>query len=314
MEIQMRPITGFLLAAFILPSPAMASSKTQLPDELVLSGDNIVSVVIEGKPFRLEVRPEAAEAPMLNPDVAQQLKLKPGMIGFFGLIGPEKVSGVSAVLKIDYGEGDKKQRIFWANRASSTIADGTISPASLPYKRVKFVISPTTPDEIAYRLPLDNFGFLGRLGVGTTVKAADQKIQFQFSLERDETLVSAPTGNWLAENFGGKLTGAPKSTLIYYGIERPTRSMLLSTRLAVGEWSLDTVDVRVSDYGDASSIAEETAVASDSEEIIVTGKRDKDVDLRIVAGRKFLSSCSSLLYDFAKRDVTASCNPMGAER
>jgi hypothetical protein len=303
----MRVLLFSFLVGAVLPSSLAAASKVQLPEELVLSGENIVSVVIEGKPFRLEVRPEAAEAPMLNPDVAQQLKLKPGMIGFSALIGPEKVSGVSAVLKIDYGEGEQKQRIFWASRASSTVADGTISPASLPYKRVKFVLSPLVVGEIAYRLPLDNFGFLGRLGVGTTVKAADQKIQFQFSLERDETLVSAPTGNWLAENFGGKLAGTAKSTLIYYGIERPTRSMLLSTPLAVGEWSLDKVDVRVSDYGDASKIAEETAAASDGEEIIVTGKRNKDVDLRIVAGRKFLSTCSSLLYDFDRREVTASC-------
>ncbi len=310
----MRRVSGFMLAVFILPSPVMASSKTQLPDELVLSGDNIVSVVIEGKPFRLEVRPEAAEAPMLNPDAAALLQLKPGMFGFSALIGPEKVSGVSAVLKIDYGEGEKKQRIFWANRASSTTADGTISPASLPYKRVKFMLSQAALGEIAYRLPLDNFGFLGRFGMGTTVKAADEKIQFQFSLERDETLVSAPTGNWLAENFGGKLTGAAKSTLIYYGIERPTRSMLLSTPLAVGEFSLNKIDVRVSDYGDATTIADATTAAPDSQEIIVIGKRDKDVDLRIVAGRKFLSSCSSLLYDFGKRDVTASCDPLGAER
>ena len=303
----MRSLLLILIGSFFLSPPVAANSKTTLPDELVLSGDNVIAVEINGQPFQMEVRPEAAEAPMLNPEVAQALQLKPGMFGFVTLVGPEKVSGVSAVHKVDYGAGEQKQRIFWASRASSTVANGTISPASLPYKRVKFLLGQATAQEIIYRLPMDNFGFLGRYGMGTTVKAADQKIMFQFSLERPETLVSAPTGNWLAENFGGTLSGPPKSTLIYYGIERPTRSMVLATEIPVGDFRLSNVDVRVTDYGNASGIAEQGIQADDTQEIIVTGKRDKDIDLRIVAGRGFLSGCSSLLYDLEKREIAVSC-------
>jgi hypothetical protein len=314
-EIGMRQYLGFAVSALaLLPLSVPAAAKPKLPDELVLSNNRIVTVEIEGTPVRLEVRPEAAEAPMLNPDIAEALKLKPGMLGFGVAVGPERVSGASAVLKVDYGEGRKNQRIFWANKASSTIADGTISPASLPYKRVKFMLDAEKPGETAYEMDLDNFGFLGRIGVGTTVKAAEKKIQLQFSLQRDETLVSAPTGNWLAETFDGKFTGPAKSTLIYFGIERPTREMSLSTPIEFNKLSLAMVDVRVSDYGDANGIAERAATEADNDEIIVTGRRDKDIDLRIVAGRKFLSGCSSLLYDFDKRKVTASCTRDPANR
>jgi hypothetical protein len=300
-----------LIAVVALAAPAMADKKAALPDELVLSGDNIIDVQIEGRPFRLQVRPEGAVAPMLNPEAAVALQLKPGMFGFRSAVGPEMVEGASAVHKIDYGEGEQKQRIFWASRASSTVADGTTSPASLPYKRVKFLLAEPTAVEVVHKLQLDNFGFLGRVGVGTTVKVGDEKIQLRFSLIRDETLVSAPTGNWLAENRGGKLSGTAKSTLIYYGIQRPTRAMILADPLQVGDFALPKVDVRVSDYGDATGIAEQSAEAEDSEEIIVTGKREKDIDLIVTAGRGFLAGCSSLTFDFERRELVLSCAVRG---
>lgn len=178
----MQDYTAFLIYFVAGSVPAMAAEKAKLPDELVLSGDNIISVEIEGQPFKLEVRPEFAEAPMLNPSVKEALQLKPGMIGFRSTIGTETVSGASAVHKVNYGGGDKKQRIFWSDRASSSVADGTISPASLPYKRVKFVLAEAVAGQTIRKLPLDNFGFLGRIGIGTTVAAGKEKIQFQFSL------------------------------------------------------------------------------------------------------------------------------------
>ena len=303
----MRMIAIAGLYAIVCSGQAMAKTKAVLPDEVVLSGSNIIEVTIEGEALRLEVRPEAADAPMLNPDVAVRLKLKPGMFGFRGGVGNIKVDGNSAVHKVDYGAGEKNQRIFWADRASSTVADGTISPASLPFKRVRFQLREPAAGETARQLPLDNFGFLGRGGVGTTLELDGEKISFQFSLQRDETLVSAPTGNFLSQKLDGKFTGQPKQTLIYYGIERPTREMTLAQPLAVGEAQLATVDVRYSDYGDASGIVAQDSPEADQEEIVVVGKKDKKVDLRIVAGRRFLQGCSSLLYDLEQRNLTLSC-------
>ena len=297
----------FLVLAMLATAPI--HSKPSLPDELVLSGDNLIDVVIEGKAFRLEVRPEAAEAPMLNPAVAAALQLKPGMFGFGARIGPELVSGASAVHRVDYGEGLQKQRIFWANRAASSVADGVISPASLPYKRVRFTLGTPALGEALRRLPLDNFGMLGRIGVGTTVELNARKAQIQFSLERDENLVSAPTGNWLAENRGGKLYGTPRSTVIVYGIERPTRAMALDEPFRVAGLAVSAVDVRVSDYGDATRIRDDSAAADTNEEIVVTGKKERKVDPQITVGRNFFKGCSSLLYDLDKREIAISCLP-----
>ncbi|MGQ3178981.1 MAG: hypothetical protein ACT6R2_02370 [Blastomonas fulva] len=304
----MRAIAVVAAASLACSVHAEAAPKAQLPEELVLTGDNLIDVTINGLPLRLEVRPEAADAPMLNPDVAARLQLKPGMFGFITVVGPERVSGDSAVHKVDYGVGPKNQRIFWADRASSTIADGTISPASLPYKRVRFQLAAAAASERTQQLPLDNFGFLGRGGIGTTFALEGEEVRFQFSLQRPETLASAPTGNWLARKREGRFTGQPRQTLIYFGIQRPTRAMTLSKPIPVGQTMLDTVDVRYSDYGDASGIAEQEATeGGDSDEIVVVAKKEKKVDLRIVAGRRFLQGCSSLLYDLQQRNLTLSC-------
>lgn len=303
----MRVACSFVILALAFSSPAIGKTRPSLPDELLLSGDNIITVTINGQPLRLEVRPEAAEAPTLNADVAAKLGLKPGMLAFRSLVGPEKVNGNSAVHRVDYGAGEKKQRIFWTDRQSSTIADGTISPASLPYRKVTFRLGAAGAAASDISLPLDNFGFLGRLGVGTTLDLGGEKVRFQFSLARDETLVSAPTGNWLAQNRGGKFTGQPRQTLIFYGIRRPTREMTLAQPIELGPRQLVTADVRYSDYGDASGIAAVAEAGADSDEIVVVGDKKKDVDLRIVAGRDFLKGCASLSYDMQKRTLGLRC-------
>lgn len=303
----MRISHGFVILAVALAAPALAKAPPALPDELVLSGDNIITVTINGQPLRLEVRPEAAEAPTLNADVAARLGLKPGMLAFRSMVGPERVNGNSSIHRVDYGAGEKKQRIFWTDRQSSTISDGTISPASLPYRRVTFRLREAGPGAREISLPLDNFGFLGRLGVGTTLNLDGEKVRFQFSLARDETLVSAPTGNWLAQYRGGKFTGQPRQTLIFYGIERPTREMTLAQPIALGPRQLLTADVRYSDYGDASGIAAADEARADSDEIVVVGDKKRDVDLRIVAGRAFLKGCASLTYDMQKRTLGLRC-------
>ena len=305
----MRTIMFFALSILAM-TPAHAKDP-RLPDELVLSGDNIIEVEIEGRPLRLEVRPDAAGAPTINPAIAQQLGFKPGMFGFVISMGPTKVMANSAVHKIGYGNKAEKQRILWATRNVSVIADGTVSPASLPYKRVIFQLNTASSGEGPYRYALDNFGFLGRVGIGTTVTAQDKKMQVIFSLIREQNMVSAPTGNWLAANYNGAFNGPATSTVIYYGVERPTRPMALGSPLAIGDLSMNNVSVRVSDYGDASGIAEQSVATvpagTDDQEIVVTGKNNKDIDLRVTVGRGVLNKCSALVYDLERREIRMSC-------
>jgi hypothetical protein len=304
-------VLGFLATVAFLSFPfstAIAAREPKLPDELVLSGRNIIDVELEGKPIKLEVRPDGAGIVTVNPAIAAEQQFKPGMFGVRVAVGKELVNGSTGVHKINFGIEPQKQRIMWTDHQASTIADGVISPASLPYKRVVFQLNAAVAGEKIYRFPLDNFGFLGRGGMGTTVKTLDEKIQVIFSLVRPENMVSAPSGNWFAENFAGAFAGAPKSTLVFYGIERPTRAMTLKQPFLISDLSVSEIAVRVSDYGDATGIADAAAAsAGDSEEIVVTGKRDKDVNLRLSVGRGVLGRCSTLTYDLDKREIRMSC-------
>lgn len=300
----------FILLTTLVATPIL-SKNSALPDELVLSGDNFIDVKIEGRALRLEVRPDAAGAPTINPAIAQELGFKPGMFGFVMSMGPTKVMANSAVHKISFGAKPEKQRILWATRNVSEIADGTVSPASLPYKRVIFQLNAASGGERPYRYALDNFGFFGRVGIGTTITAQDKKMQVIFSLIRNQNLVSAPTGNWLAANYKGAFDGPATSTVIYYGVERPTRPMALESPLAIGDLAMTNVSVRVSDYGDASGISGQSAAtnpaATDDQEIVVTGKNKKDIELRVTFGRAVLNQCSSLTYDLDNREIRMSC-------
>jgi hypothetical protein len=303
-----------LLAIFalaLLPFTTVIAAKEQrLPDELVLSGQNIIDVELEGRPIKLEVRPDGAGIVTVNPAIASDQQFKPGMFGVRVAVGKELVTGSTAVHRINFGVEPQKQRIMWTDHQSSAIADGVINPASLPYKRVVFQLNQPVAGEKIIRLPMDNFGFLGRGGMGTTVKTLDEKIQVIFSLVRNENMVSAPSGNWFAENFQGAFTGAPKSTLVFYGVERPTRAMTLKQPFLISDLSVSEIAVRVSDYGDANGIVDANAtpaLGGDSEEIVVTGKRDKDVDLRLSVGRGVLGKCSTLTYDLDKREIRMSC-------
>jgi hypothetical protein len=256
-------VLGFLATVAFLSFPfstTIAAKEPKLPDELVLSGQNIIDVELEGKPIKLEVRPDGAGIVTVNPAIAAEQQFKPGMFGVRVAVGKELVNGSTAVHRINFGVEPQKQRIMWTDHQSSTIADGVISPASLPYKRVVFQLNGAVAGEKIYRFPLDNFGFLGRGGIGTTVKTLDEKIQVIFSLVRPENMVSAPSGNWFAENFEGAFTGPPKSTLVFYGIERPTRAMTLKQPFLISELNVSEIAVRVSDYGDATVIVKKSSL------------------------------------------------------
>lgn len=87
-----------LCIALSLPT-GLYAAPAELPDELVLSGDNIINIEIEGRPLRLKVRPDAASAPTINPAIAQQLGFKPGMFSIIFAIGPTRITATPLSMK-----------------------------------------------------------------------------------------------------------------------------------------------------------------------------------------------------------------------
>jgi hypothetical protein len=66
------------LSALLLCLAPISGLAAQAPDELVLEGENIITVTIAGQPVRLEVSAESFGAPLLNPATVERLALRAG--------------------------------------------------------------------------------------------------------------------------------------------------------------------------------------------------------------------------------------------
>jgi hypothetical protein len=267
---------------------------------LELSGDYMIAVSINGQSFNMMIDPDIGSSRVLNSEAGKKLGLKGSMVGGRHMVGPVKLTANSNVLNYDFGDATDKNRTFWfTDRAASAKVDGLIAASALPYKVVRFKLKAAEQGETIYTLPLSDGGNNARLMVGGS------EIAVGFNLQRDATLVTASTGLLLAENFDGAFSGTAVATMIRFGVERPTRPMLLKQPLDIGGLPLTNVLVRVSDFGDATQIKD--ADSPDGDEIVVTGASKKKPRHQMALGRDFLARCSTLTFDYRVKQVQMSC-------
>ncbi|MBN8500336.1 MAG: hypothetical protein J0M19_04190, partial [Sphingomonadales bacterium] len=184
--------------------------------------------------------------------------------------------------------------------------DGIAGPNALPWSRLTFTTGSKAEGEQEIDLPLEVAGPFGWRGSITKLKLGDQEINVWFSLMLPQSLATAGLGAELARTNGGAMTGAAHSTVIRFGIERPVRTMHLSTPLLIGGRPLSELGVRMADFGDASGIPEAGA-KSDPDEIVVTAEKKGKRDYSLLLGRDFLTGCSSITYDFPAKLIRLSC-------
>jgi hypothetical protein len=266
-----------------------------------LTDDYTIAVTIDGQPFKLLVDPDIGSSRVLNSDTATKLGLKGSMIGGRHMVGPVKLTANSNALDYDFGDVKDKKRTFWlGDRPATDRAAGTISPAALPYTIVRFKLGEPIAGEKLYTLPLADGGH------NATLMVAGNAIAVGFNLLRNETLVTASTGVLVAENYQGSFTGGGVSTMIRFGVERPTRPLQLKQAMDIGGLPLDKISVRVSDFGDASQISDTANI--DQDEIIVTATSKKKPRYMMTLGRDFLSRCSALTFDSKAKQVQMRCS------
>ncbi len=286
----------------VIASLSLSSASTAKDSDraLVLPDDHIIAVTINGQSFKLLVDPDIGGSRVLNADAAIKLGLKGSMIGGRHMVGPVKLTANSNVLSYDFGDVIDKKRTFWlADGAATERAEGTIAPAALPYSVVRFQLSEAVAGEKIYTLPLADDGKNAVLMVG------ENSVAVGFNLFRNETLVTASTGVLMADTYQGAFDGDSVATMIRYGIERPTRPLKLKQAIDIGGLPLDQMLVRVSDFGDASQIADSADM--DQDEIVVTATAKKKPRYLMTLGRDFLSRCSALTFDAKAKQVHMRC-------
>lgn len=158
--------------------------------------DAPVPATIQGSQARLRIDPGAPSMPVLNPDFAERAALDAGPFATRGSIGPVRVKGQSAVVRLDLGQGEFKRRVTWFDAPYATDADGTIGPGGLPDDRIRFVLRAAVPGERSVALPLAEFGYLG---MGSEILVGTQKIRILFALARTRTIATAAAGAAIAE-------------------------------------------------------------------------------------------------------------------
>ena len=309
-------IAPCLLAVALIPQAAGAagtpSGTESAPPvaDLVLAGDNVVTLAINGVPLRFQVSADAFGSPVVNPDVAARLMLRPEMRRGWQF-GPVTVEGAAADAVADFGAGAVPMRVSWTARIASDKADGVIGVHDLPHERVTFVLGAPAGDETVLAFPMRRAGGRGNARLGTEITVGKRRLLMIFVTERAENLVTAPTADFIATHHeGGFAPGSDGIAVMNFGVERPTRVMRLAEPIMLGPLAVDRFAVRFEDYGEARDVGEigEGDPRFEKDRILVSRRKGRGrPDLLTRIGRDQIAHCSRLTYDFAAREIRLSC-------
>ncbi|MCR9180756.1 MAG: hypothetical protein NXH71_11095 [Erythrobacteraceae bacterium] len=299
-----------LALVLLPPAPARAAPSRALPAELVLRGDNIIEVLLNDVPVRLEVSAEAFGPPVINPDLAERLQLVPGFRRGW-MFGPVQVTGMGGALTIDFGAGPATSIITWAERAVTDRADGIIGVHHLPHRRVTFELgAPTGPEQVR-QFALIRAGGGRNTRLGAEIMVSKRKLMMIFVPARAENLITAPTANFIATYLeGGFVKGSKATAVMDFAVERPTRVMRIARPLELGDLLIDEFAVRVEDYGRADKVGEisENDPRFQKGQILVTRRKGRGKpDLLTRIGRDQIAHCSRITYDLEQRKIGLSC-------
>jgi hypothetical protein len=279
------------------------------PAELLLEGDRLVPVLVNGRLLELEVTAEAFGPPVLNPEVAAALGLVPES-GRGWRFGPVVVDGYSTLAALDFGNGAGLAAISWTDRAASARGDGVIGVHHLPHARVSFVQGETAPGETVQRFPLKRIRG-GNARLGTEVTVGKSRLMMIFVPERAENLITAPTANFIATHREGGFEPRSEGTAVMdFGVTRPTRMMRIAEPIMLGDLPVERFAVRLEDYGQPSRVGEIGANDPRFEKgsIVVSRRKGRGrPDLLTRIGRDQIAHCSRLTYDLAGGEILLSC-------
>lgn len=294
------------MAMMLLAAAPAPETPTRASSERAIAGDGTVDATLAGTPGRVRIDPGATGMPIYTAAYANRARLRGGMIGFGYAIGPEHVEGATAVTRIGFGAGPVKRRVGWTRRAYAAGVDGVVGPGGLPDPVVRFTLRPRIPGERTTILPMVDGGglFGGRSGLFALIDVGGEPLRIRFDPWHRRSLATAGAGVRIAQALGGRVIGETGSDEIAFGVERPTRTIVLETPLQVGPLALKRLGVRTSDFGNVAAIHEE----GDPDEIVVTGKRQRDRSHdRLSIGSDQLDHCSSIVFDKPAKRIVLSC-------
>ena len=293
---------------FLLAGVAWLALGASPPLEWTVRGDGVVQGSVGGAPARIRIDPAAPAAPLVITEVARRAGLRSGPFDFDYSIGNARITGKTAVTRIDFGLGPTKRRVGWTDAPYSPGVEGAIGPGLLPPSRIVFQLRSRRAGERSMALPMVGQGGLeGRWGERfALIQVGGQPMRVQFDPQRPRTLATATAGARIAGAGGGVLSGATEPVEIAFGIKRPARTLKLRTPLIVGPLSVPVMAVRTNASGAVGGITDEVA-SPDPDEIVVVGRRSNPGIDQLRLGRDQLDRCSSIIFDKPAKVIRLSC-------
>lgn len=285
--------------------------------ERAIEGDAMLDVTIDGVPTRLRVDPAAPGMPLIDLALAERAKLR--LTGKWGVgivygVGGTMVTTRTQVVRIDLGDGPAKRRVGWAQRPFTSAAPASVGPGGLPDPVVRFQLRAARPGETTATLrTVGGTGLFGNFGATfAEIDVGGEPMRVRFDPHHARTLATAGAAVRLARLHDGVVSGQPVSTEIFFGVERPVRTLTLRKPFAIGVLAIPVLGVRTNDFGNAASIADADAPVTtpDPDEVVVTAKGKKRDPRRdsISLGADYLSRCSSIVFDKPARQIRLTCS------
>lgn len=290
------------------------------PTERVIDGDAMLDVTIDGLPTRLRVDPAAPGMPLIDLALAERAGLK--LTGKWGIgigyaVGNTSVMTRTQVVRLDLGRGPDKTRVGWARHPFTSAAPASVGPGGLPEPIVRFQLRTASPGETTVTLRAVSgsalFGLFGNFGATfAEIEVGGEPMRVRLDPHHPRTLATAGAAVRLAQLHDGVVSGEPVSTEIFFGVERPVRTLTLRKPLAIGVLAIPVLGVRTGDYGNAASIVDADAPVNvpDPDEVVVTAKGKKRDPRRdtISLGADYLARCSSIVFDKPAKQIRLTCS------
>ncbi|MDY0959037.1 hypothetical protein SOM26_10110 [Sphingomonas sp. CFBP8993] len=310
----MKAATG--IAALCAP---LLLGAARVPVEYVVQGDALLPVRLNGRTATLRIDPAAPAMPLIHAELAERGGLK--MTGPFGVsigyaVRPVPVTARTPVVRIDFDNRTVKRRVGWTSRPFAMVADGSTGPEAMFEPIVRFQFHASVAGERTLSLPMDrDSGPLGMFGnFGTTyarIQVGGEPMRVRFDPYHARSLVTAAAGARIAAVHGVEISGRAVPTEIFFGVERPVRTLTLHQPMQLGTLSIATLGLRAADDGSVRGIRdeEEHPVHVDPDEVVVTAKGKKHDPRRdtLSLGQDYLSRCSSLVFDRDAGVIRLTC-------
>lgn len=278
------------LAALI---PAAAAA-----DELTLRAAPlpVVDVQVNERPARFIVDATLPDVIVFSPAAARRLGVGPvPLVRAQVALEDMSITGRVARPRIVFANGRGARALaglFGAAYTADPAIDGAIGPGVAPYDRVRIVLREGAPGSVARTFALKNAEYWRARDV-----LAGESVSVAFDLGREETVLSRPLTQLLADSLLLTVAGAPIQTAYPLGLSTLTQPV--TTAQAVGGFA----------FGPTLARTDAPIAAPDGVDVIrVVARKGDPPRYEVVLGRAALAACTDMVWARAAKRLVVNCD------